>query len=116
MVRKVGAARQERAGSGFGKLSELGADPAHPLLLFACTTAARAAPSAWLPQDSFPPITSPTLLPLTDCSKSTIDTVYAQLQRAEVEGEAGVHGASTSEVLESLTQVGQPRCCAAVCR
>lgn len=38
-------------------------------------------------------------------SKTTIDGVYAQLQRAEVEGEAGVHGASTTEVLESLAQV-----------
>ncbi|EFN53933.1 hypothetical protein CHLNCDRAFT_136162 [Chlorella variabilis] len=38
-------------------------------------------------------------------SKNTIDTVYAKLQRAEAEGEAGVHGASTGEVLEAVLQV-----------
>jgi exocyst complex component 2 len=38
-------------------------------------------------------------------SKNTIDTVYAKLQKAEVEGEAGVHGASTGEVMESVLQV-----------
>jgi hypothetical protein len=39
-------------------------------------------------------------------SKNTIDGIYAQLQRAEAEGEAGVHGASTQEVMESVQQVG----------
>ena len=39
-------------------------------------------------------------------SKNTIDTVYAKLQKAEAEGEAGVHGASTGEVMESVLQVG----------
>jgi exocyst complex component 2 len=39
-------------------------------------------------------------------SKNTIDTVYAKLQRAEAEGEAGVNGASTGEVLEAVQQVG----------
>lgn len=45
--------------------------------------------------------------PFPPCrSKNTIDTVYAKLRRAEAEGEAGVHGASTGEVLESVQQVG----------
>ncbi|KAL4452618.1 hypothetical protein ABPG75_008280 [Micractinium tetrahymenae] len=38
-------------------------------------------------------------------SKNTIDTVYAKLQRAEVEGEAGVHGSSTAEVLDAVRRV-----------
>ena len=38
-------------------------------------------------------------------SKNTIYTVYAKLQKAEAEGEAGVHGASTGEVMESVLQV-----------
>jgi len=43
-------------------------------------------------------------------SKNTIDTVYAKLQKAEAEGEAGVHGASTGEVMESVLQVGWRGC------
>lgn len=31
--------------------------------------------------------------------------MYAKLQKAEMEGEAGVHGASTDEVMESVLQV-----------
>ncbi len=52
-----------------------------------------------------PPANSCTSIPPAR-SKNTIDTVYAKLQKAEAEGEAGVHGASTGEVMESVLQVG----------
>jgi hypothetical protein len=42
-------------------------------------------------------------------SKNTIDTVHMQLAKAEAEGEAGVHGASSAEVLEAVLQVGALR-------
>lgn len=50
-------------------------------------------------------------------SKNTIDTVHAKLQKAEAEGEAGVHGSSTAEVLEAVQRVsGQGRLQRGACK
>lgn len=73
-------------------------------------------PTPPLPPPAPPPIHPPLLPPSHRqvkenferfiSSKNTIDDIYAKLQKAEAEGEMGVDGASSSEVMAAVLQVG----------